>query len=225
LKRRESSDSSCQTGCLVYFNAKLPQLALVPICSGSYNPGRFSRIVRAVFFRAVRNESVGHYMIGQGRPTQAHQVRSRPTGKFRVLFVALFLTALAVRAYSDEPKLFAPFSSEPANTNSPETAERTPPDRPAVERAAWTADEDKTPTLAPTPATPLSLTQPGTIALPSGTTTVTTTNSTEPTLQVRVAWGGGTERIWQGRISLISGTIADPRLLGVEADESGTIWP
>ncbi len=138
-----------------------------------------------------------------------------------MLFAACFLTALAVRAYSDEPNLFAPISNGLANTNLPETAERATPDRQAVERAAWTADENKTPTLAPTPATTLPLTQPNTAALtPAGTQAT----STEPTLQVRVAWGGGTERIWQGRISLTSGTIADPRLLGVEADESGTIW-
>ena len=44
------------------------------------------------------------------------------------------------------------------------------------------------------------------------------------TLRVRVEWGGGTERLWEGTISLSEGTLAEPRPLGLEADEPGSMW-
>ena len=43
-------------------------------------------------------------------------------------------------------------------------------------------------------------------------------------MRVRVAWGGGTERIWQGEISLSEGNLSQPQPLGIEADESGSMW-
>ena len=46
----------------------------------------------------------------------------------------------------------------------------------------------------------------------------------EATLQLRIAWGGGTERIWQGSIRLQGGQLADAQTLGIEADEAGSIW-
>jgi hypothetical protein len=44
------------------------------------------------------------------------------------------------------------------------------------------------------------------------------------TLRVRIAWGGGTEQVWQGRIELSEGTLSEPYPLGVEADEPGSMW-
>ncbi len=45
------------------------------------------------------------------------------------------------------------------------------------------------------------------------------------TMQVRIAWGGGAERVWSGSISVTGqGTLAEPRLLGIEADEPGSMW-
>ena len=41
---------------------------------------------------------------------------------------------------------------------------------------------------------------------------------------VRVAWGGGTERLWEGSIAVSRGTISQPRPLGIEADEPGSMW-
>ena len=45
---------------------------------------------------------------------------------------------------------------------------------------------------------------------------------------VRVAWGGGAEKSWEGVIAVRapsgSGTIAQPRPLGIEADEPGSMW-
>ena len=43
-------------------------------------------------------------------------------------------------------------------------------------------------------------------------------------LKIRIAWGGGAERIWQGKISLSEGRLDQPRPLGVEADEPGSMW-
>ncbi|MDZ4818888.1 MAG: family 10 glycosylhydrolase [Planctomycetota bacterium] len=43
-------------------------------------------------------------------------------------------------------------------------------------------------------------------------------------LQLRCAWGGGTERKWSGTISLSGGRMAMHRPLGIEADEPGSIW-
>jgi hypothetical protein len=46
----------------------------------------------------------------------------------------------------------------------------------------------------------------------------------EARLQVRIAWGGGAERIWHGSIRLTGGRFSDLQALGIEADESGSIW-
>ena len=39
--------------------------------------------------------------------------------------------------------------------------------------------------------------------------------------RVRIVWGGGESRLWQGAISLSGGTISDLRVLGLEADQTG----
>lgn len=46
----------------------------------------------------------------------------------------------------------------------------------------------------------------------------------EVNLRVRVAWGGGAERLWQGTITVDEGHLADPEPLGIEADEPGSMW-
>ena len=43
-------------------------------------------------------------------------------------------------------------------------------------------------------------------------------------IQVRIAWGGGAERLWEGTIAVSRGALAHPRLLGIEADEPGSMW-
>jgi hypothetical protein len=43
-------------------------------------------------------------------------------------------------------------------------------------------------------------------------------------LRVRIAWGGGTDRVWQGAISVSDGSLAEPQPLGMEADEPGSMW-
>ena len=44
-------------------------------------------------------------------------------------------------------------------------------------------------------------------------------------MRVRLAWGGGAERLWSGTVSLSpQGTISQPRPLGIEADEPGSMW-
>ena len=46
----------------------------------------------------------------------------------------------------------------------------------------------------------------------------------ETSLQVRIAWGGGAERVWQGTIALSEGRFSQLLPLGIEADEPGSIW-
>jgi uncharacterized lipoprotein YddW (UPF0748 family) len=41
---------------------------------------------------------------------------------------------------------------------------------------------------------------------------------------VRVAWGGGREKLWEGSVAVSSGAISQPRPLGIEADEPGSMW-
>jgi len=43
-------------------------------------------------------------------------------------------------------------------------------------------------------------------------------------LRVRIAWGGGSDREWQGTIGVSEGSISEPRPLGIEADEPGSMW-
>ena len=43
-------------------------------------------------------------------------------------------------------------------------------------------------------------------------------------LQLRVAWGGGTARMWQGTLKVQDGSFADLQYLGLDADESATIY-
>src|ERR1700686_431217 len=52
----------------------------------------------------------------------------------------------------------------------------------------------------------------------------TVAGAVDSTMRVRIAWGGGAERQWQGTVRLSSGTFSDLRLLGTDADEPGSIW-
>jgi len=46
----------------------------------------------------------------------------------------------------------------------------------------------------------------------------------EETLDLRIAWGGGAEAQWQGFLAVTEGALSDPRPLGIEADEPGSMW-
>ncbi len=43
-------------------------------------------------------------------------------------------------------------------------------------------------------------------------------------MRLRIAWGGGAERQWQGTIELEHGALGEAAPLGIEADEPGSIW-
>jgi len=43
-------------------------------------------------------------------------------------------------------------------------------------------------------------------------------------VRVRIAWGGGENRLWHGSIAVSEGTLSEPRPLGIEADEPGSMW-
>ena len=43
-------------------------------------------------------------------------------------------------------------------------------------------------------------------------------------IRVRIAWGGGTEQLWHGAISVSSGTLEQLEPLGIEADEPAGMW-
>lgn len=46
----------------------------------------------------------------------------------------------------------------------------------------------------------------------------------EPTLRLRIAWGGGPSRRMQAKMQLTSGSFANLRPLGMEADTPGSMW-
>jgi hypothetical protein len=46
----------------------------------------------------------------------------------------------------------------------------------------------------------------------------------DQSMRIRISWGGGSERTWQGTISLSQGAISEPQTLGIEADEPGSMW-
>jgi hypothetical protein len=46
----------------------------------------------------------------------------------------------------------------------------------------------------------------------------------EESLRVRIAWGGGPERVWVGRVAISEGRLSSPSPLGIEADEAGSMW-
>ena len=48
--------------------------------------------------------------------------------------------------------------------------------------------------------------------------------SSRPTLQLRIAWGGGTATSWQGTIAVSGGEILEHKALGVSWDEPGSMW-
>ena len=43
-------------------------------------------------------------------------------------------------------------------------------------------------------------------------------------LHLRVTWGGGAARRWEGRLRIDNGELSDLRYLGLDADESATIY-
>ena len=43
-------------------------------------------------------------------------------------------------------------------------------------------------------------------------------------LRLRIAWGGGRERQWQGIVTLSEGALAEPKPLGIEADEPASMY-
>jgi hypothetical protein len=43
-------------------------------------------------------------------------------------------------------------------------------------------------------------------------------------MRIRIAWGGGAERLWEGTIAVSEGMLSEPRPLGIEADEPGSMW-
>jgi len=43
-------------------------------------------------------------------------------------------------------------------------------------------------------------------------------------MMVRIAWGGGSEKLWEGSIAVSQGILSQPRPLGIEADEPGSMW-
>lgn len=45
-----------------------------------------------------------------------------------------------------------------------------------------------------------------------------------PALRLRVEWGRGAARKWQGTIAVSEGTLSHPVALGIEADEPGSMW-
>ncbi len=53
---------------------------------------------------------------------------------------------------------------------------------------------------------------------------LSSTSYADDAIIVRVAWGGGAEKMWEGTIAVNHGTISQPHPLGIEADEPGSMW-
>lgn len=51
----------------------------------------------------------------------------------------------------------------------------------------------------------------------------TSLRAADESMRIRIAWGGGSERVWQGSVALSEGTLSDPQALGIEADEPGSM--
>lgn len=49
-------------------------------------------------------------------------------------------------------------------------------------------------------------------------------HAAEPSLRLRMEWGGGREETWRGKASVTAGALAQPTPLGIEADEPGSMW-
>ncbi|MBI1901192.1 MAG: hypothetical protein HYS13_08795 [Planctomycetia bacterium] len=58
----------------------------------------------------------------------------------------------------------------------------------------------------------------------AGALFVTEAQGAEKTFIVRVVWGGGAARQWQGTVQLQKGRLTRMEALGVEADEPGSMW-
>jgi len=43
-------------------------------------------------------------------------------------------------------------------------------------------------------------------------------------MRIRIAWGGGVERLWRGNVAVSRGKLSEPCPLGIEADEPGSMW-
>jgi len=54
--------------------------------------------------------------------------------------------------------------------------------------------------------------------------TVYPTPAKAESMRLRIAWGGSLEQLWRGTVSVVGGTLEEPRPLGIEADETGSMW-
>ena len=52
----------------------------------------------------------------------------------------------------------------------------------------------------------------------------TASPSADAEIRLRISWGGGAARRWQGSLSLSEGTLSEIRGLGLEPDQPGSIW-
>jgi hypothetical protein len=73
------------------------------------------------------------------------------------------------------------------------------------------------------------ITKPANVAAPAVAVASPTTNNDiagdarDWSVQLRIAWGGGPERLWQGEIAWSAGEVTLVRALGIEADEPGSM--
>jgi hypothetical protein len=94
----------------------------------------------------------------------------------------------------------------------------------------WLAAQDQSsppiqqPAFSPS-AMPFSAGVPPVAAVPAKVTSVADSagDAHDWSVQLRLAWGGGAERLWQGEISWTAGAVTLVRALGIEADEPGSM--
>lgn len=95
---------------------------------------------------------------------------------------------------------------------------------------AWRSLSAQEPSTIPLPIfNSVPITPPVTPPAPvAAATTSTASNNiagdaTDWSVQLRIAWGGGPERLWQGEIAWSAGGVTLVRALGIEADEPGSM--
>ncbi len=71
---------------------------------------------------------------------------------------------------------------------------------------------------------PRAIVWPWGVALALAIAMTASTQAAEVALRLRISWGGGAERIWNGAVRMPGGTLADLTALGIEADEPGAVW-
>ncbi len=162
-------------------------------------------------------------MIGQGSPSKTPD-RGKDSPGLRTRYVA-WLTAMLIGI------------AAAVSVRAPLSAQTAPPSRaksPMVPAGPQPPLEFSSPAAPPAPASPALAPSPSPGPAPDrapAASTLTPGPQVAPDpgsedlldLRLRIVWGSGQSRQWAGSIRIDSGRLSDFRLLGLEADEPGSM--